>query len=260
MTALITGGSSGIGLAYSREFASRGYDLALVSNRAEDLRAARDALNSEFGCTVYTLCADLSDAGCAEKILAWCDSQELEIEVLVNNAGMFFMEYLGPENLGKAETMMGLHVCAPTKMCILFGARMKERGKGYILNMSSMTARIPAPGIAVYSASKAYLKSFSKGFSYEMRPFGVKVTTVCPAAIDTGLYPISPALRRTLRRIGVIRSPRWLVRRAVRALFCGRRTISPGITNAIVPALVAIMPPQMIDHLGLKWIMREGAR
>ena len=168
---------------------------------------------------------------------------------------MFFMEYLGPENLGKADTMMGLHVYTPTNMCILFGARMKERGMGYILNMSSMTARIPAPGIGVYSASKAYMKSFGKSFSYEMRPFGVKVTTVCPAAIDTGLYPISPSLRRFLSSLGIIRSPRWLVRRAVRALFRGRRMISPGITNLIVPALVSIIPSRMIDHLGIKWIM-----
>ena len=255
-TALITGGSSGIGLEYSREFASRGYQLALVSNRAEDLKAAKQSLNKEFGVPVHSLCADLAAADAAEKVLAWCDSLELQIEVLVNNAGMFFMEYLSPENKTKAETMMGLHVCTPTKLSILFGARMKERGQGYILNMSSMTARIPAPGIAVYSASKAYLKSFGKSFSYEMRPFGVKVTTVCPAAVDTSLYPISPALRRTLRRIGIIRSPRWLVRRAVRALFRGRRTISPGITNAIVPALVAILPSRVIDRLGLKWIMR----
>ncbi|MBO4475796.1 MAG: SDR family NAD(P)-dependent oxidoreductase [Bacteroidales bacterium] len=255
-TALITGGSSGIGLEYSREFASRGYDLALVSNRAEDLEAAKESIQEEFGTTVHTLCADLSDAACAERVLAWCDSLGLQVEVLVNNAGMFFMEYLRPENLGKADTMMGLHVCTPTELCILFGARMKERGTGYILNMSSMTARIPAPGIAVYSASKAYLKSFSKSFSYEMRPFGVKVTTVCPAAVDTGLYPISPALRRTLRRIGIIRSPRWLVRRAVRALFRGRRTVSPGLTNAVVPALVAVLPPRLIDRLGTKWILR----
>ena len=254
--AVITGGSSGVGLEFSREFASRGYTLALVSNRDGDLADAKQSLEREFRVPVHTLCADLSDVGIAEKILAWCDSIGLQVEVLVNNAGMFFMEYLSPENLGKAETMMGLHVFTPTRMCILFGARMKDRGKGYILNMSSMTARIPAPGIAVYSASKAYLKSFGRSFSYEMRPYGVRVTTVCPAAIDTGLYPLGTRLRKTLRRLGIIRSPHWLARRAVKALFRGRRTISPGLTNALVPALVAILPPRMIDRLGLKWIQR----
>ena len=254
--AVITGGSSGVGLEYSREFASRGYALALVSNRDGDLADAKQSLEREFRVPVHTLCADLSDVGIAEKILAWCDSIGLQVEVLVNNAGMFFMEYLSPENLGKAETMMGLHVFTPTRLCILFGARMKDRGKGYILNMSSMTARIPAPGIAVYSASKAYLKSFGRSFSYEMRPYGVRVTTVCPAAIDTGLYPMGTKLRKTLRRLGIIRSPHWLAHRAVKALFRGRRTISPGLTNALVPALVAILPPRMIDRLGMKWIQR----
>ena len=254
--AVITGGSSGVGLEFSREFASRGYALALVSNRDRDLADAKQSLEREFGVPVHTLCADLSDVGIAEKILAWCDSIGLQVEVLVNNAGMFFMEYLSPENLRKAETMMGLHVFTPTRLCILFGARMKDRGKGYILNMSSMTARIPAPGIAVYSASKAYLKSFGRSFSYEMRPYGVRVTTVCPAAIDTGLYPLGTRLRKTLRRLGIIRSPHWLARRAVKALFRGRRTISPGLTNALVPALVAILPPRMIDRLGMKWIQR----
>lgn len=254
--AVITGGSSGVGLEFSREFASRGYALALVSNRDGDLADAKQSLEREFGVPVHTLCADLSDVGIAEKILAWCDSIGLQVEVLVNNAGMFFMEYLSPENLGKAETMMGLHVFTPTRLCILFGARMKDRGKGYILNMSSMTARIPAPGIAVYSASKAYLKSFGRSFSYEMRPYGIRVTTVCPAAIDTGLYPLGTRLRKTLRRLGIIRSPHWLAHRAVKALFRGRRTISPGLTNALVPALVAILPPRMIDRLGMKWIQR----
>ena len=254
--AVITGGSSGVGLEFSREFASRGYALALVSNRDADLADAKQSLEREFRVPVHTLCADLSDVGIADNILAWCDSIGLQVEVLVNNAGMFFMEYLSPENLGKAETMMGLHVFTPTRLCILFGARMKDRGKGYILNMSSMTARIPAPGIAVYSASKAYLKSFGRSFSYEMRPYGVRVTTVCPAAIDTGLYPLGTRLRKTLRRLGIIRSPHWLAHRAVKALFRGRRTISPGLTNALVPALVAILPPRMIDRLGTKWIQR----
>lgn len=256
-TALITGGSSGIGLEYAREFASRGYSLALVSNREAELDGARESLERESGTTVHTLFADLAEKGCAAKILQWCDALGLEVEVLVNNAGMFFMEYLGKDNLGKAGTMISLHIDAPTELCVLFGTRMKERGKGYILNMSSMTARIPAPGIAVYSASKAYLKSFGRGFSYEMRPFGVKVTTVCPAAIDTGLYPIPDGLRKTLRRLGIIRSPGWLARRAVRALFRGRRVISPGVTNALVPAVVAMMPARLKDRLGMKWILKS---
>ena len=256
-TALITGGSSGIGLEYARAFAAMGYTLVLVSNREAELSSAKEALESEFQVKAYTLFVNLAEKGCAERILSACDAQDLYIEVLVNNAGMFFMEYLDPEILGKARTMMTLHMETPVELCVLFGSRMKEKGKGYILNMSSMTASIPAPGIAVYSASKAFLKSFSQGFSYEMRPFGVKVTTVCPAAIDTGLYPLGSKLRNILRRLGILRSPGWLVRRAVKALFRGRRVISPGVMNAVVPALVALMPHRLKDRLGMKWIYKD---
>ena len=254
MVTLITGGSSGIGLEYAREFASKGHTTALVSNREADLEQAKEALEREFGRLVPTLCVDMAIEGSAEKILGWCDSLGLSVDVLVNNAGMFFMEYLCPGNLDKAKAMMNLHVNAVTELCILFGARMKERGNGYILNMSSMTAGIPAPGIAVYSASKAYIKCFGRSFSYEMRPFGVKVTTVCPAAVDTGFYHIGSSLRIFLRRIGLIRSPRYLVRRAVRAMFRGRRVLKPGFMSKMVPAIVALLPSALIDRLGLKWI------
>ena len=246
-TALVTGASSGIGLEFARQLARMGYALALVSNREQELA---EGLRAEYSVPVQTLCIDLTKPGAAEEVLAWCP----EPDVLVNDAGMFFMEYLSPENLGKVRTMMALHMNVVTELSILAGSRMKEKGGGHILNISSMTARIPAPGIAIYSSTKAYLKVFGKSLSYELRPFGVIVTTVCPSAVDTGLYPLPERLRGFLRHIGVIRTPEWLVRRSLKALFRGRRTFSPGLTNYLVPPLIAILPARLIDRLGLKWI------
>ena len=251
--ALVTGGSSGIGLAFSRQLASEGYSLLLVGNKADELAEAV----KELPVPVETFCLDLAENGAAARVLAWCDSLGQFPDLLVNNAGMFFMEYLEPAtNLGKARTMMRLHVEAVTELSVLFGARMKERGSGQILNISSMTARIPAPGIAVYSASKAYVKSFSRSLSYELRPFGVTVTAVCPAAVDTGLYPLGDSLRKFLRRIGILRSPEWLARRSLKAIRRGRRCISPGFTNFLLPPLISLLPSRLIDRLGLKWIKR----
>ena len=249
-TALVTGASSGIGLEFSRQLAGMGYALAMVSNREQELADAAERLRAEFGVPVQALCIDLTRQGAVEEVLAWCP----EPDVLVNNAGMFFMEYLTPESLGKVRTMMALHMDVVTELCILAGSRMKDKGDGHILNISSMTARIPAPGIAVYSSTKAYLKTFGKSLSYELRPFGVSVTTVCPAAVDTGLYPLGDRLRRFLRAIGVIRTPEWLVLRSLKAMFRGRRTSSPGLTNALLPPLIAILPACLIDRLGLRWI------
>ncbi len=258
-TALVTGASSGIGLEFCRQLARKGYALAMLSNRGEELEQAAGIIRNEYGVPVWTLCIDLSLQGAAGKVLDWCDSNGLHPDILVNNAGMFFMEYLSEEIAGKVKTMMALHMDAVTQQCILLGSRMKEQGAGRILNMSSMTARIPAPGIAIYSATKAYLLSFGKSLSYEMRPFGVTVTTVCPSAVDTGLYPLGERMRNFLRRIGVVRSPQWLVRRALGAMFRGRRTVSPGLMNVLLPPLVAILPARLKDRLGLRWIYRPKA-
>ena len=253
-TALVTGGSSGIGLAFARQLASEGYGLLLVGNRPDELATAAEELSASV--EVQTLCLDLAAAGAAEKVVSWCDGLGVIPDVLVNNAGMFFMQYLEPALLGKVRTMMHLHMDAVTELCILLGDRMKERGHGRILNVSSMTARIPAPGITVYSATKAYLKSFGRSLSYEYRPFGVTVTTLCPAAVDTGLYPLGDGLRKVLRRLGILRSPEWMARRALKAMHRGRRCLSPGLTNRLVPLLVALLPARLIDRLGLKWIRK----
>jgi hypothetical protein len=253
-TALVTGGSSGIGLEYARQLAAKGYGLLLVSNQEEQLRDAASSLSGQYGVPVEVLYMDLAERGCAGKLLAFCDEKGLVIDILVNNAGMFFMEYLGSRNLRKARTMISLHVETVTECCVLFGERMKERGKGRILIMSSMTAEIPAPGIAVYSASKAYLKSFGLGLSYELAPYGVTVTTICPAAVDTGLYKLNPGIRRAGRRLGFVQSPEKLVHKALRAMFHGRRLRRPGAFNLSVPFLVRLLPSRLIERLGMKWM------
>ena len=155
MIAVVTGGSSGIGLEFSRQLAAKGYDLIIVSNIQEQLDNVCVPLAEEFGVKVIPHFQNLAAADAAEDLLAWCDSISVLPDVLINNAGMFFFKELRPELMGKAEVMIGLHVTTPTKICVLFGDRMKQRGSGRILLVASMAARIPAPGIQVYSATKA---------------------------------------------------------------------------------------------------------
>ena len=135
---------------------------------------------------------------------------------------------------------------------MLFGNAMKQRGNGYILNVSSMAARIPAPGITIYSATKAYLKSFGKSLSYELRPYGVSITTVCPAAIATPLYRLSPEKMRLGVRIGLVKTPKWLVNRAIRAMFRRRRVVSPGFMNVWLPPLIALLPGPLVAFIWKK--------
>ena len=250
MTALITGGSSGIGLEFARHLAGRGYDLILVSNREEELRTAEESLRNEFPVRVTARFQDLARTGAADELLAWCtDEAGVLPDVVVNNAGFFFFKELHSSDIARVQAMVDLHVVTVTRICLLFGNAMKQRGSGRILIISSMAARIPAPGITVYSATKAYLRSFGRSLSFEMEPYGVTLTTVCPAAIATPLYRLDDKWRRLGISVGIIRTPRWLVKRSLRALFRGRRLISPAFMNVWLPALIAMFPASLIAAL-----------
>ena len=247
MVALITGGSSGMGLEFARQLAARGYDLVLVSNQEQALADAARQLGESVA--VRTRCQDLAGTQSADELYAWCRQEGLDPDVLVNDAGMFFFKELQAEDLDRVQAMINLHVTTVTRLCLLFGQDMKARGAGYILNVSSMTARIPAPGLTVYSATKAYLRNFGRSLSFEMEPYGVGVTTVCPAAIATPLYRISDKAMRRGLRIGLIRTPQWLVRRALRAMFRHRRVVSPACMNVWLPALIAVLPGPLIARI-----------
>ena len=232
-----------MGLEYARQLAGHGYDLVLVSNRRDELAAAGEELCANYPVSVVTRFQDLAVEDAADRLFEWCTSElGLLPDIVVNNAGMFFFKELTEADLEKVQALLNLHVTTVTRTCLLFGNAMKKRGSGRLLIMSSMAARIPAPGITVYSASKAYLKSFGRSLSFEMKPYGVTVTTVCPAAIATPLYRLSEKKMRLGIRTGFIRTPEWLVRRAIRAMLRGRRVIAPAFMNFYLPPLIAMLP------------------
>ena len=250
--ALITGGSSGMGLEYARQLAEIGCNLLLVSNQKEELeKVAQDLKTAEI--QVIPHYQDLATETAAEELFNYCQAENLQIDILINNAGMFFFEELTSKNEAKALTMMRLHMFTPTRLCILFGEAMKQRGYGYLINMSSMAAKLPCPGITVYSATKAYLKSFGKSLYFEMRPYGVSVTTVCPAAIATPLYKLKPSLLNLGVKIGVIGTPQWLVRKSLKGMMRKKRVVKPGFMNVYLPPLIAILPKFLVAKLWQKF-------
>ena len=242
-----------MGLEYAFQLAARGCDLVLVSNQKEELAAAADKIRAGHGVSVTPLFQDLAAWDAADQLYDFCKQQGLKVDILVLNAGFFFFKELQAADCGLASSMIGLHVNTNTRMSLLFGQDMKKAGKGNIVIMSSMTADIPAPGIAVYSASKAYLKSFGKSLYYEMRPYGVCVTTVLPAAIATSLYKLSDKLMGIGVKTRLIRTPQSLVRKALKGMDRGRKTVKPGLLNVLLPGLISILPSWLIGELWKKW-------
>lgn len=238
--ALVTGGSSGMGLEYARQLAAAGYDLILVSNQQEELKKCCAELERDYGVQVSAHFQDLAEDDAAEALFSFCRGNIPDLLVL--NAGIFFFKELSAQDCAKAEKMINLHVLTNTKLTMLFGEEMKKRGSGRIILMSSMTANFSSPGISIYCASKAYLKSFGKSMWFELHPYGVGITTVCPAAVATPLYNFKPSLMRIGQRLGVIKSPQWLVRRALRASRRGRKVISPSFMNFALPPIIRALP------------------
>ena len=259
MQALVTGATSGMGLEYCRQLAQRGHHLVMVSNQRELLDTLPAQLSQQYNVRAIGLYQDLAAPDAAQQLYDWCRQQGLQIDILINNAGMFYFHELTPDYADRSEAMLALHMLTPTRLCALFGEEMKRRHQGYILNVSSLTAQIPAPGITLYAATKAYLKSYSKSLYFEMRPYGVGVTTVLPAAVATPLYNLNPKTQTFLSHLGIIRSPQWLVRRALRGMFRHRHYVKPGAMNYLVPLLVKLLPNRLETHIWQKLKLKQSS-
>lgn len=240
--ALITGASSGIGLCYAEQLAQRGYNIIVVSNQAQQNEAVVVHLRQEYGVEAVALYADLTREDAAQIIFDECQQRGFEVEVLINNAGMLLFSQMHNTSPTQLKGIVSLHCTTPTILCRLFGELMAERGKGYILLMSSITAWTPYPTISHYAATKAYLKNFGESIWWEMRRRGVGVTTVFPSAVDTPFYNLSDKMRRRLLWWGVMMTPKDVAHRGLRAMFKHRRKCLPGVLTTLEAGICAALP------------------
>ena len=240
--ALVTGAGSGIGRCYALRLAALGYDVVLVGETETPLQQVRAEIEAATDRRVRIIGCDLARMESADELIARLEAAEIEPDVVINNAGIFsFCDVLRtpPERI---ERMLLLHDMTATKLCRHFAARFIARGvRGHILNMSSYSLWMPYPGLAVYSASKAYLKAFSVAFAKEVRETGIRITAICPAGVATDLYGLSPRWQRIGLKLGVLISADSCARRGLRALWRGRRCSVPDWWNRLwIPLLVAL--------------------
>lgn len=240
--ALVTGASSGIGLCFCRELASRGCSLVMVSNQEKELPECAEAIAKEFGVTAVPFFCDLTASDCGERILAFLDGRHIETDYLINNAGIFSFLPVTETPPRKIDCFIDLHVRAVTELSRLFAMRYRERGRGRILNMSSMSCWTPMPGIAMYSATKAYIRVFSRAMHYELKDYGVTVTVACPGGIATNLFGLPDNLMHLAVRIHAVQTPERFTHRAVQKMLRGKKQYINGIINRIGIFAVGVTP------------------
>lgn len=263
MLALVTGASSGIGLQYATALA-RDYhtDLLLVSNQEQEQIEVAKQLAQTYGVKTTPLYADLSEQDAAEKLHQYCVDNKIEVDILINNAGVFFFNPLTDTSMKRFELMLMLHVVTVAKLTRLFAEDMvkreltdeqkqervlgKPRRKGYILNMSSMSAWMAYPGIQTYNATKAFIYNFSKSIWYELYPQGVNITVMTPGAVDTALFGLAPNLRKLAVNLTVSIPPEKLVKRALKRMFQGKKADMPGVINHLSTPLLKHTPDWLV--------------
>lgn len=246
--ALITGASSGIGLATARRVIALGYNIIIAGNRAEELDTAAELLRSDLLqigselLRIECITIDLATEGAAERLFERSKSIA-DVDLLVNNAGVFsFLDILECPT-ERIERIVYLHDMTTAISCKLFAADMvQRRSGGYILNLASYSLWMPFPGLAIYGASKAFVRNFSVAFSKEVDEFGIKVTAVCPAGVATDLYGLPSNLQRLGIRLGALITADSCARRSLNALWRGKRCIVPDWWNRLFIPLCLYMP------------------
>ena len=272
MLALITGASSGIGLQYATALA-RDYhtDLLLVSNQQQEQIEVARQLAETYNVKTIPLYADLSQQDAAEQLHQYCLENQLKVDILINNAGVFFFNPLTETSMKRFELMLMLHVVTVAKLTRLFAEDMirreltdtekqervlgKPRRKGYILNMSSMSAWMAYPGIQTYNATKAFIYNFSKSIWYELYPQGVNITVMTPGAVDTALFGLAPNLRKLAVNLTVSIPPEKLVVKALKRMFRGKKAGMPGLINHLSTPILKHTPDWLV-RLTYNWVSK----
>jgi len=181
--AIITGASGGIGREFANQLAKDKYDLIIVSRDKKELENVAAEIHTDFGAKVECIALDLTEDDAVEKL--WEHVGTRNVHTLINNAGFGDLSPVVAADFAKLQSMITLNISAVTQLSQLAAQRMKSEGTGQILNVASIAAFIPGPGMATYYATKAYVLSFSEALSEELKGTGVSVTALCPGPTKT---------------------------------------------------------------------------
>ncbi len=258
-TALITGATSGIGKAFAEELAARGYELLITGRRAKEIRRVAAEIGERHGVKVKAVIAELANEKDVAKLLAAL-RRAGNVEILVNNAGYGEARSFLRQDAKKGLPMVKVHVTVPLRLMGAVLPGMIRRGRGAVINVSSMSAFLPFPGGELYAGTKSFLHVFSTSLSMEAREHRVKVQSLCPGFTRTDFHK-RPGLGWILESA---RMARWMeardvVRASLKALEKGRVLCVPGFLNKLVLLIPRFMPFGLYLALARKTAGKPGA-
>lgn len=252
--ALVTGASSGLGIALAEDLARRGYDLILTARSDAPMQALAARLRVSHGIAVTVAVADLSEPGSVAALVERLDGQGLNPTALIANAGFGLNEPFVSHDATRLTAMLQLNILSLAELAHVYGARMKAAGRGHIMFVASIAAFQPTPLIAAYGATKAFVLSLGQALHVELAP-KVGVTVLCPGFMETGFgaaagFNPSQMVRRTAL------SPEAVARMGVDAMLAGKPAIVAGVMNRIMVFATGLLPRMVSARIAHK--MSEG--
>jgi short-subunit dehydrogenase len=237
---LITGASSGIGLELARIFAAKGHTCVLVARRADRLSELAEIIAATGAKKPVSIACDLAAEGAVAKLADDLAALGFDVEYLVNNAGFGLAGRMLELDRGQQLEMIDLNIRALTDLTLRFGDSI-VRNRGGILNVASIAAFLPGPGMAVYYASKAFVLSFTEALRGELCTAGVRVTALCPGPVPTefqsraGFVPGMDSKLLTVSAANVARA-------GYDGLMANRQVVLPGFGVRAIPFLLRFIP------------------
>jgi short-subunit dehydrogenase len=240
-TALVTGASSGIGVAFARQLAAMGADLVITARRADKLDKLAAELGERHGVKVHVVVLDLSEPGAAERLHAETEGAGRAVDVLINNAGGGSHRYFVDTRWARVAEQIQLNLVALAQLTHLFVHDMLRRGGGYILNVSSIGAYTPTPTFATYAASKAFVRDFTEALAFELADTPVRLCCLCPGGTLTEFHEAAGQKLPAIYKVA-FESAEACAKTGLSALFRGRRNVVSGLFNKISMWLLRFLP------------------
>lgn len=240
-TALVTGASSGMGKDFATLLAERGCNLILVARREERLRELADDLSNRFSIRADVVAMSLAELGAAQRLVDHIRNLDLQVDVLINNAGFGTYGAFVDVAWERDEEMLLLDVVALTHLTKLCVRDMLVRNSGWILQVASIGGYQPSPTYGTYSAAKAYVLSFGEALSYELRGTNVKVSVLSPGVTQTEFFAVAGQQASLYQRLSIMQS-RPVAEIGLEAMLRGTPSKVAGRLNALVTWSLRFVP------------------